>query len=141
MLENTVTDEPAWKKLRLSIERPYKNDNGDPIPTLLDITPEGQHIYEPYVAYFSSVDGTFCSWSLPFSKVDLISTIGENLRRIFVERGHDFFDRTLNGVTASEPLSTPEDGEPDKPESSEPPQAMTPEDLLKMRMELIPQLQ
>lgn len=49
MLEPTATDEPAWKKLRLSVERPYKNDNGDPIPALLDITPEGQHIYEPYV--------------------------------------------------------------------------------------------
>lgn len=40
-------DDPAWKKLKLSLERPYKDDNGKPIPTLLDITPEGQHIYEP----------------------------------------------------------------------------------------------
>ena len=40
-------DEPAWKKLQLSLERPYKDDNGQPIPTLFDITPEGQHIYEP----------------------------------------------------------------------------------------------
>lgn len=35
-----------WKKLKLSFERPYKDDQGDVIPVLLDITPEGQHIYE-----------------------------------------------------------------------------------------------
>jgi mediator of RNA polymerase II transcription subunit 17 len=42
-------NEPDWKKLRLSLERPYKDDNGERIPVLLDITPEGQHIYEPFV--------------------------------------------------------------------------------------------
>jgi mediator of RNA polymerase II transcription subunit 17 len=40
-------DEPSWKKLKLSLERPYKDDEGEIIPTLLDITPEGEHIYEP----------------------------------------------------------------------------------------------
>lgn len=42
-------DEPPWKKIKLSLERPYKDDRGDPLPVLLDITPDGQHIYEPYV--------------------------------------------------------------------------------------------
>ena len=42
-------DEPHWKRLQLSLERPYKDDDGQPIPVLLDITPEGRHIYEPYV--------------------------------------------------------------------------------------------
>ena len=37
---------PSWKNLKLSIERPYKDDQGDIIPVLLDITPEGQHLYE-----------------------------------------------------------------------------------------------
>ena len=40
-------DGPEWKKLKLSLERPYKNDNGDHIPVLLDITPDGP-IYEEY---------------------------------------------------------------------------------------------
>ena len=38
--------DPSWKKLKLSFERPYKDDQGDIIPVLLDITPEGQHVYE-----------------------------------------------------------------------------------------------
>ena len=44
-------EEPPWKKIRLSLERPYKNDDGEPIPVLLDITAEGTHIYEPYVDF------------------------------------------------------------------------------------------
>ena len=40
-------EEPPWKKLKLSLERPYKDDNGEPIPELLDITADGQHIYRP----------------------------------------------------------------------------------------------
>lgn len=39
--------EPPWKKLKLSLERPYKDDSGEPIPELLDITPDGQHIFRP----------------------------------------------------------------------------------------------
>ena len=42
--------EPPWKKLKLSLERPYKDDSGEPIPELLDITQDGQHIYRPGVA-------------------------------------------------------------------------------------------
>jgi mediator of RNA polymerase II transcription subunit 17 len=42
-------EEPPWKKIKLSLERPYRNDAGEHIPVLLDITPEGTHIYEPYV--------------------------------------------------------------------------------------------
>jgi len=33
---------------RLSLERPYKNDQGLPIPVLQDITQQGELIYEPY---------------------------------------------------------------------------------------------
>ena len=42
-------EEPPWKKIKLSLERPYKNEDGEHIPVLLDITPEGTHIYETYV--------------------------------------------------------------------------------------------
>lgn len=42
-------EEPAWKKIKLSLERPYKDDNGNRIPVLLDLMPDGQHIYEPCV--------------------------------------------------------------------------------------------
>ena len=45
--DSSNLEEPPWKKLKLSLERPYKDDNGDPIPIVLDITPEGQYIYEP----------------------------------------------------------------------------------------------
>lgn len=40
-------EEPAWKKLQLSLERPYKDGNGEYIPVLSDITPEGVLIREP----------------------------------------------------------------------------------------------
>lgn len=35
----------AW----LSLERPYKDDSGNPIPTIYDLTPQGEFIYEPFV--------------------------------------------------------------------------------------------
>ena len=43
-------EDPSWKMLKLSLERPYKDDNGEPIPVLSDIGADGQYIYEPYVA-------------------------------------------------------------------------------------------
>lgn len=43
-----MADKP-WKTLQLSLEQPYKDDNGDRIPVLFDIAQDGQHIYEPYV--------------------------------------------------------------------------------------------
>lgn len=48
--DHAFMEEPPWKKIKLSLERPYKDENGQPIPALLDITPEGEHIYEPYVS-------------------------------------------------------------------------------------------
>jgi mediator of RNA polymerase II transcription subunit 17, fungi type len=47
---NPTSIPPSWKKLNLSLERPYKDDRGDVIPVLFDITPEGQHIYESWVS-------------------------------------------------------------------------------------------
>ncbi|KAF9821151.1 hypothetical protein IEO21_00759 [Rhodonia placenta] len=111
---------PPWKKLRLSLERPYKDDDGLPIPVLLDITPEGQHVYEP--------------------KEDPIANVGENLRKIFLERGVDFFDRKKEDrEKPSEPLATAEQAEQHE-EENEPNKPMTPEELFKMRMDILPQL-
>jgi len=42
-------NEPTWKQIKLSLEQPYKDDSGDPIPVLLDILPDGQRVYEPCV--------------------------------------------------------------------------------------------
>jgi hypothetical protein len=44
-------EDPPWKKIKLSLERPYKYDDGELIPVLQDITPEGIHINEPYVDF------------------------------------------------------------------------------------------
>jgi len=44
-------EEPPWKKIKLSLERPYKYDDCELIPVLQDITPEGIHINEPYVDF------------------------------------------------------------------------------------------
>ncbi|KAI6164907.1 subunit 17 of mediator complex-domain-containing protein [Pisolithus thermaeus] len=60
-----------WKKTKLSLERPYKDDRGERIPVLLDITPDGEQVFESIQA----------------------KLLGENLRRIFIERGVDFFER------------------------------------------------
>ena len=40
--------------LKLSLERPYKDDLGRSIPTVLDITTDGRHIYEPCVPTLSA---------------------------------------------------------------------------------------
>ena len=38
----------------MSLERPYKDDSGLPLPVLLDITPSGEHIYEPYAFHVTN---------------------------------------------------------------------------------------
>ncbi|EIW61969.1 uncharacterized protein TRAVEDRAFT_44798 [Trametes versicolor FP-101664 SS1] len=122
--QTDLVEEPPWKKLKLSLERPYKDDSGEPIPELLDITPEGQHVYRP--------------------REDPTATVGTKLRRIFVERGHDFFEvhknsRTLPPLQSQDAAPHEEDDmEDDAP--AETSHTMTPEELYKMRMNLLPQL-
>lgn len=41
-------DEPAWRKLALAVERPYKDDDDQHILPLLDIV-DGEQVYEPWV--------------------------------------------------------------------------------------------
>ncbi|KAF8076451.1 subunit 17 of mediator complex-domain-containing protein [Lyophyllum atratum] len=65
--------EPSWKQIKLAVERPYKDDSGDRIPTLLDISADGQHIYEQKAQR---------------KLLEKISGVSS------VERGVDFFDRT-----------------------------------------------
>jgi len=43
-----VEPELQWKNTKLSFERPYKDDSGNRVPVLYDLTPEGERIYEPY---------------------------------------------------------------------------------------------
>lgn len=41
-----MSSEPSWKELTLSLERPYKDDRGNSILVVEDITPDGQYIHE-----------------------------------------------------------------------------------------------
>ncbi|KAG5649016.1 hypothetical protein DXG03_000365 [Asterophora parasitica] len=117
-------EEPSWKQLKLALERPYKDDDGEQIPVLLDISPEGQHIYE--------------------QKESSTKTLGENLRRIFIERGVDFFDRTKGHESEERPASVEDEESSDTSEhpneATSMAQTMTVEELFKMRTEIIPQL-
>ncbi|KAG6890572.1 hypothetical protein C0992_000580 [Termitomyces sp. T32_za158] len=120
-------DELSFKQIKLSLERPYKDDNGDRIPVLFDITPDGQQIYEKLVE-------------------NPAKTVGDNLRRIFIERGADFFDRNHRHEQEQSPLTHDVDT-CDASDTSESPeqdssstQAMNVEELLRMRADIIPQL-
>ncbi|KAK0453773.1 subunit 17 of mediator complex-domain-containing protein [Armillaria borealis] len=117
---------PSWKTLKLSLERPYKDENGVPIPVLQDITPQGEQIYEP--------------------KQTTSQVLGENLRRIFLERGVDFFEKTKDGNLADRIAEAHVDVKDTSLDTSENdddedgPSIMTSEELFKMRSEITSQL-
>ncbi|KAG7449152.1 uncharacterized protein BT62DRAFT_964081 [Guyanagaster necrorhizus] len=117
---------PSWKTLKLSLERPYKDENGVPVPVLQDITPQGEQIYEP--------------------KQTTSQLLSGNLRRIFLERGVDFFDKTRDGNLADRIVEAHVDVkdttlDTDKSnEDEETPNIMTSEDLYKMRIQITSQL-
>ncbi|KAG1752739.1 subunit 17 of mediator complex-domain-containing protein [Suillus paluster] len=119
-------EEPSWKKTKLSLERPYKDDKGESIPVLLDITPDGVQVFE--------------------SPQDHTKLLGENLRRIFIERGVDFFERqdalkAIGDLSIPQALDIKDDKiEPDQYEEVVSKAIMNPEELYKMRMEIMPQL-
>lgn len=105
----------------LKLERPYKDDAGNRLPVLLDIAPDGTRVYEP--------------------EQDPQKSLAERLRRVFAERGVDFFDR--NNAQLPAPAAVQDDSETppdDAPEPDAAPGPMTPEDLYKMRVEVLPQL-
>lgn len=127
-------EEQEWRQIRLSLERPYKDDNGQPISTLLDITPDGQFIYEP--------------------REEWDAKLGERFRRIFAERGIDFFDtdpdsRYLdeagtdekNASSANEKDASTAEQEKEDADADGEVKLMTPEMLFNMRNEIIPRLQ
>lgn len=121
-----------WKELKLSLERPYKNDEGNKIQPLLDIV-NGQFVFEPPE-----------EWD---------AKLGDRFNRIFAERGIDFFD--LDSATrykvSDDDTPPPSEETDDKQVNNElttdgdvqdqEPKPMTPEMLFKMRMELLPRLQ
>ena len=66
------------------------------------------------------------------------------MRRIFVERGVDYFERKKDapGPVAEPDASMEEDASDDKDDETQGPrQPMTTEELYKMRVELLPHLQ
>ncbi|KAJ6539396.1 subunit 17 of mediator complex-domain-containing protein [Mycena capillaripes] len=91
----------------LKLEPPYKDDAGNRLPVLLDIHPDGTRVYEP--------------------AVDPQKSLAERLRRVFAERGLDFFERNNGSLAALAAAPTA-------------PGPMTPEELYKMRVEVLPQL-
>ncbi|KAG2077367.1 hypothetical protein BDR04DRAFT_1132147 [Suillus decipiens] len=123
---DVMMEQPSWKKTTLSLERPYKDDKGERIPVLLDITPDGVQVFEP--------------------PQDPTKLLGENLRRIFIERGVDFFERqdalrATGDLSIPQALDTKDDkDEPDQQEEGISKAHMNPEELFKMRMEIMPQL-
>ncbi|KAF9457004.1 subunit 17 of mediator complex-domain-containing protein, partial [Collybia nuda] len=113
--------EDDWKNLHLPLERPYRDDHGNHIAELLDITPAGEHIYEP--------------------KENASQGLGNKLRRIFAERGLDFFEKTLNIRTDEEVAIEQCQGKTDnKDDVNSTNNFMTMEELHRMRMEILPQL-
>lgn len=123
----TVTmEQPSWKQTKLSLERPYKDDKGERIPVLLDIAPDGVRVVEP--------------------PQDPTKLLGENLRRIFIERGVDFFERqdalrAIGDLSIPQALDIKDDKvEPDQHEEVVSKAHMNAEELFKMRMEIMPQL-
>ncbi|KAI5124903.1 hypothetical protein M0805_007331 [Coniferiporia weirii] len=122
--------EPAWRKTKLPLERPYKDDSGRPLPTLLDIAQDGEFIYEP--------------------RQEWDAKLGERFRRIFAERGLDFFtsdpasrygrggdEDASRGSADDEDVSVAAAEDQD---SGGEPKLMTPEMLFKMRSEILPRL-
>ncbi|KAG6332955.1 hypothetical protein ID866_6129 [Astraeus odoratus] len=119
-------DVPDWKKTKLSLETPYRDDHGERIPVLLDITPAGEQVFEP--------------------PENLTKLLGENLRRIFIEREVDFFERLDDLPPGCEslvpkPRETSERSDEDDESARDLPRtSLTPEELYNMRAECISQL-
>ncbi|KAJ7700145.1 subunit 17 of mediator complex-domain-containing protein [Mycena rosella] len=105
----------------LKLEPPYKDDAGNRLPVLLDIAPDGTRAYEP--------------------EVDPQKSLAERLRRVFAERGVDFFERNNGHIAALAAADEEQDSAPDaEPTSDAAAGPMTPDDLYKMRVEVLPQL-
>ncbi|KZT36835.1 hypothetical protein SISSUDRAFT_1130093 [Sistotremastrum suecicum HHB10207 ss-3] len=104
---------------RLSLERIYADENGQPIPRLLDVYPDGTEEYEP--------------------QEDPVTKLGQTLFRIFQER-RDVFDIDAPKRQDAKDEEESDDDKEEQPEKATQKMSMTPEDLMKMRNELMPQL-
>ncbi|KAF9055343.1 hypothetical protein BDZ89DRAFT_1087997 [Hymenopellis radicata] len=106
-------DSEPWKKLQLSLERPYKDEHGVPIPTLYDINQNGEQFFE--------------------RKESAAEILAQNLKRIFTERGLNFFDKTQHGNLADIISTTRvEAKDDDNDEAENEPRQMTSEELRDM---------
>lgn len=136
-------NEPAWRKLKLTLERPYTDDQGNPVHQLLDVTPEGQQIYEPYARRYLLYDGHRLTPSR--RAPDPNKQLAEDIRRVFAERGHDFFEKrdAANGRIDNEDSSGLDENheETSAETASSSTQPMTPDQLFKMRSDIIPRLE
>ncbi|KAI0318687.1 subunit 17 of mediator complex-domain-containing protein [Amylostereum chailletii] len=110
-------------QLSLSLERVYKDDAGNNIPVLRDISSDGAFEYKPYRS--------------PAAR------LGGDLRRIFIERGHDFFEqddkqrsKAVDADASKDDSVVAEAGNSEVQEAK----PMSPEELSSMRSEIIPQL-
>jgi len=66
--------------------------------------------------------------------------LGSNLRRIFIERGSDFFEQRDNPHKTNDQSKPVNEGETDTESDDPVPKTMTVEELYMMRMEILPQL-
>ncbi|KAF9009018.1 subunit 17 of mediator complex-domain-containing protein [Cyathus striatus] len=116
-------EDPAWKKLKLSLERPYKDDDGNP----------------------------FLFWRISHllgMKESSSARLRKDLKRIFNERGADFFERksTLHGQESQSqgdndskaPGAETEENVDETDENDIKPMSM--EELHRMRTEIFPHL-
>ena len=65
--------------------------------------------------------------------------LGERLRRIFIERGFDFFEKQKGALLAENPPAQAEVDD-DSVQDAAPTKIMSTEELFRMRMEILPQL-
>ncbi|KAF8591510.1 hypothetical protein K439DRAFT_1650745 [Ramaria rubella] len=113
---------------RLSLERPYKNDKGEHILNVIDITQEGDYILEP--------------------RESVTQKLGDNFNRIFTERGVDFFEKLKSHGIGDDDGSTSDHSDAGdeslKSKDFENKQVMdhpmTPDELFQMRKDMLPQL-
>jgi len=133
---------------RLSLERLYKDDTGRPLPTVYDIMPDGRYTFEPCASTFSVLPYFESSHLITNSDEQPGTRLGENLRRIFLERGLDFFDQDEEQRKANKPpddqVAASQSQSKDAVNQSSDGQtteSVSPEALSNMRHEILPQLQ
>ena len=80
------------------------------------------------------------------SKQNSTSVLGEKLRRIFIERGFDFFEKRKGNSledrawVSGESEKVTDTSDPAKSDENPSMKTMTTEELFNMRMEILPQL-